>query len=370
VNSREKILAILVSVLVGGFLVSMIVDKAFLSPMAEADASAARLEGEIEDMELRAERAKAHARWIDEQQKRTFGTDEHRVSEAVRNYLDGLLKRSELRHESLSIKPVTGTSVRGAYKEIGWNIRTRGRLADVINFLYLLQAEPYLHRIENLVVTPRRGSQELDLQLKYATLLLEPRKGAAPTTQAAEINIDDMALRLDTDERQQYAMISDRNLFLPYVKRPPAPPVRPTPTPPVRPTPSKPRPPTPTPSRVDWARYRIMGLPTWQGREDVIVQDTTTKQTRIYAPGDELAEGKVVMIDYRPLPHPDKPLLLSRSRVIIQIGPEYWAVEIGQTLAQKRMLMQDQLPDGLKIKTDTRPAELPDQAMTDGEAEK
>ena len=366
-NRREKILAILVSVFVGGLLVSMVVDKVFLAPMAEADRTAARLEDEIETMEMHAERAKGYARWIDEQQKRTFGTDEHRVSENVRNYLDSLLKRSELRHESLSIKPVTGTGLRGAYKEIGWNIRTRGRIVDVINFLYLLEAEPYLHRVENLVITPRRASQELDLQLKYSTLLIEPRKGATPTTQTAEMLVDETALRLDTEERQQYAMISDRNLFLPYVKRPPAPPVGPTPTPPPpRPTPSKPRPTPPPSTRVNWARYRIMGLPTWQGREDVIVQDTTTKQTRIYAPGDELADGKVVMIDYRPLPHPDKPMLLSRSRVILQIGPEYWAVEIGQTLAQKRMLMQDQLPESLKAKL----TDLPDQAMQDGEAEK
>ena len=368
-NRREKILAILVSVLVGGFMVSMIVDKVFLSPMAEADRTAARLEKEIQDMEITAKRAKADARWIDEQQKRTFGTDASRVSEAVRNYLDSLLKRSALGHESLSIKPVTGSSVRGAYKEIGWNIRTRGRLVDVINFLYLLQVEPYLHRVENLVITPRRGSQDLDLQLKYSTLLIEPRKGVKPTTQTADFVVNETTLRLDTDERQQYAMISDRNLFLPYVKRPPTPPSRPTPTPPPsRPTPSKPRPPVPTPTRVNWARYRIMGLPTWQGREDVIVQDTTTKQTRIYAPGDELADGKVVMIDYRPLPHPDKPMLLSRSRVIIQTGPEYWVVEIGQTLAQKRMLMQDQWPESLKVKTE--PADLPDQAMQDGEVEK
>lgn len=55
----------------------------------------------------------------------------------------------------------------------------------------------------------------------------------------------------------------------------------------------------------------------------------------------------VVLIDYRPLPVPGREYLLSYSRVILKIGNEYWAVERGQTLANKYQLTPDKLPEQL-----------------------
>jgi hypothetical protein len=53
------------------------------------------------------------------------------------------------------------------------------------------------------------------------------------------------------------------------------------------------------------------------------------------------------MVDYRPLPMPGNDGLKSFSRVILKIGTEYWAIERGQTLADKRRLIPDQLPETL-----------------------
>ena len=54
------------------------------------------------------------------------------------------------------------------------------------------------------------------------------------------------------------------------------------------------------------------------------------------------------MIDYRPLPRADNPQMLSPSRVILKAGPDYWAVELGQKLTQKRRLKRDQLPEPIR----------------------
>ena len=53
------------------------------------------------------------------------------------------------------------------------------------------------------------------------------------------------------------------------------------------------------------------------------------------------------MVDYRRMPKPGKEYLMSESRVIVKIGTEYWAVELGQTLAQKYRLNPEQLPEQL-----------------------
>jgi hypothetical protein len=61
-------------------------------------------------------------------------------------------------------------------------------------------------------------------------------------------------------------------------------------------------------------------------------------------PGDDLFGSEVVDVDYRPLPLPRNPELRSDSRIILQFQNEYWAVERGQTLAEKRKLDSNQWP--------------------------
>ena len=78
-----------------------------------------------------------------------------------------------------------------------------------------------------------------------------------------------------------------------------------------------------------------------------MVLDTSRNKTASYKPGDELAGGKIVMIDYRKMPFPQKPALLSQSRVILTIGEDYWAIERGNTLADIHKLAPGQLPEHL-----------------------
>jgi hypothetical protein len=57
----------------------------------------------------------------------------------------------------------------------------------------------------------------------------------------------------------------------------------------------------------------------------------------------------VVCVDYRPLQA--GPFLRSDSRVILKIGNEFWAIERGKTLADKRKLAAGELPEQLaKVK--------------------
>lgn len=53
------------------------------------------------------------------------------------------------------------------------------------------------------------------------------------------------------------------------------------------------------------------------------------------------------MVDYRPMPLPGNAFLQSFSRVIIKIGSEYWAIDRGQTLADRRKLSTSELPSQL-----------------------
>ena len=92
----------------------------------------------------------------------------------------------------------------------------------------------------------------------------------------------------------------------------------------------------------------MVGLPSWGEKQDVFVKDTSSGQVRRYKIGDTLANGKIVMVDYRPMRKPDKPQFLSPSRVIVQIGRDYWAVNLGSSLRQKHRLKRYQLPPELQ----------------------
>jgi hypothetical protein len=57
------------------------------------------------------------------------------------------------------------------------------------------------------------------------------------------------------------------------------------------------------------------------------------------------------MVDYRPMPMPGREIVQSESRVILRVGDDFWAIERGRTLADKRKLTGNQLPQELLAKT-------------------
>jgi hypothetical protein len=363
-NRREKILAAITGLFVVGFLVYIVVGQLIVAPFDRREERAASLRTEISKLRRENRRRKVYAPRLRELADRSFGTNEIQVGNDLVERLKSLLNRSGLSDETLSLSPVTGSPVSGVYREIGRSGRVSGPLSNVIDFLYLVRCEPALHRLDNLVITPKQGGRA-DLQFKYSTLVLVRPKGFRFRTTTSAPAPREVAL--NAGERTRYNVIVARDLFRPYIKRPvvaAAPPPR---SPPARPAPAPRRPPPAPPPAAPSGRFKIVDLSTWADQQEVVVRDTQTGQTRMYKPGAPLASGKIVMIDYRQLPRPDKPYLLSPSRVIIQIGPDYWAIELGQSLADKRRLNPEQLPDGLRAGAAGSPAPQP---MAKGKASK
>ncbi len=273
---------------------------------------------------------------------------------------------SNLPEESLDLVSFTGgADVAGRYREIGWSVRTRGTLAELTNFLYLLKSQPQVYRIDNIDAEPDWETGKVDLRFKYVTLALsageevktkdETKDASAtdPATQPAPTPAAD-PIRMDTPERKLYDAIASRDLFRPYIKQTPPPPVRPTP----KPTTPKPATPRPKPSTDQY--FRVVGLTNWTSdvaAAAILITDSRNKQTIEHAIGDDLADGKIVAVDYRPLPMPDEAEILSPSRVIVEIGSDHWAIELGHTLAQKRKLSGDDVP--MALRTNDNPKDSP-----------
>lgn len=222
--------------------------------------------------------------------------------------------------------------LRGA-QEIGWNVQGEGSLTNIVHLLYLLNDSPWVHRLEGLSVSPGTRPGDVRVTFSYLTLVLDP---------APDVTRKDLSgkLTLDSPDRALLNPITARDFFRPYIKRPPQPPGS---TPGAQPNPAvagPPRPPGPE-------AFRIVSLSEWQGQPEIHVRDSAAQRTLRFKPGDEMAGGTIVMVDYRPLPVASLPGLLSHSRVILRIGSEYWAIERGRTFADKRRLGPAELPTPL-----------------------
>jgi Tfp pilus assembly protein PilO len=335
-NSRERILAAAVGALLVGVLVYLGVNKLVLQRATEMDARADELEQSLK--RLKAENAKenAYRARLKELATETFGADELRASEEVRSHLAELLHQSGLGMDTLSLQPVAGRRVAGMYREIGWIVRSHGKLEQVVNFAFLLQTDPYLHRMENLILSPIARSGDVDIQVKYATLVLE--NAEAKKLMAERPPEGFVTLAVDSPQRRPYDVITARDLFRPYIPR--------------RGTPGETRSDSGRTAQATdnspEGRLRVVGLPSWGNQQEVCVRNTSTGEVHTYKLGDEFGGGSIVMIDYRMMPLPDKPEILSGSRVILQVGSDFWAVDLGCSLAQKHRLGASELPAQLK----------------------
>ncbi|GAH65628.1 unnamed protein product, partial [marine sediment metagenome] len=177
--------------------------------------------------------------------------------------------------------------------------------------------------------------------LRYSTpVLAEPEVAGMttrqPTTQPVEL------VSLNDPERAAYGVIERRHVFLPYVPR--APQVQPRVEAPKPSPPAKP----PEPQQQLYDQLVVVGLPAIGEKAEVHVAMPGGDIKSPLEVGDKLATGLIAMVDYRILPMPGNPKELSQSRVILKIGRDYWSVELGQRLGQRRILRAHELPGKLK----------------------
>ena len=340
-TTRERTLAGVTGALVAGVVGFFGVRNMVLGALESREKEAKYLQNEVNGLRRKNRADAAIARQVRLWAGLTYDTDELRASAKVGTRLVHLVERAGLSAENFSVQPVGGAMARGAYKEIGRTIRVRGRLKNVVNFLYLLRKEPYLSRLDNLSITPAHKTNEVNLSVRYVTLVVARR----PKEKLAASQPSTAPAPLDSEERTLFEGIVSRDLMRPYIQRRPEPVVQrtvvaATPRPEVRPPP--PPPPKPT------GPLRLVGLPDWNHKHDIIVEDTRTSQINVYKPGDTLGGGVIVMVDYRQLPSPEDPKMLSPSRAILRIGPDYYAVELGDAVAGKRLLSRKDLPERLR----------------------
>ena len=344
-NQREKILAIITGAIICVMILYMLTNALLLTPADTLRKDAAKTRERVEKLQAARKAMLQDKAHLAKLAKKTFGSADDEVRAVTFSYLMAALDKSGLTSEG---KGVTkgNTKNSGELREVGWRVVKSGKMEHILNLLYMLESDDVLHRIENLSIAPREKDGPFKVEFDYIALSLASRKGPQfTTTRPSDVKV---AINMKAPERKMYDVIPERDIFRRYIKRviPPKPPTvvtkKPTPRPPT------PRPPTPSGPKP---RYRICALPTFKGHPEIWVVNEIDKTGAIhkYKEGEKLMGWEIVMVDYRMLPDPDKPELLSPARVILKIESEYWAIEGNQHIAAKRLLEDADLPPELRI---------------------
>jgi hypothetical protein len=213
-------------------------------------------------------------------------------------------------------------------------VQGEGKLEHVINLLFLLQESPYVRRIEGLSFSSAESPGRVRVRFRYLTVVINPAPTVTPIDLQAKYT-------LESPERRIFDSIVSRDVLRPYYKAPPAPA-------PANPAAAAAAAAAQNPGGGPGPEtFRVVSLSEWMGEPEVHIRDLVNQKTMRYRPGDALAGGTIVMVDYRTMVMPGNEALKSFSRVIVKIGSEFWAIERGKTLADKYQLKLEQLPPQL-----------------------
>ena len=323
-NQREKTLV----ALAGGVCLLFAGGYGFktfwLDPLREADRQNAALRDKLKQADDERRAFFSADDYIKGLAPLLFGAEADAAAAQAGKMLTDQIVNLGLPESQFSRSPVGPRKLRGA-QEVGWSVQGEGPLPKMIDLLFVLEQTPQVHRLENLVLSAGDRPGRLRARFRYLTLVVDGIGPSGKTEPKPKFT-------LDSPQRRSYDAIVQRDLLRPYIPTPPAPAAAVA----------------AGPADVSLERLTVVSLSDWGGTPEVHVCDSTTQKISRLKRGDTLAGGEIVMVDYRTLPLPGSPGLVSYSRVILKIGNAYWAVEHGQTLAAKHQLAPEQLPSELR----------------------
>jgi hypothetical protein len=325
VKKRERILVGIVLGFVAIFVLGFGVKGFFVKPLKDVDKQTTLIREQINKINVERRAYFDAEESLKKVAQRTFSTDLNQASARSGEMITKQIALAGLNEGDFTRLPVGPRRFKGA-NEIGWSIQGKGTLDKIINLVFLLQKTPQVHRIESVTLTAYDKPGEIKVRFLYLTLVVDP----APEFDPIELK---PKFTLESPERFAYNTVLQRDILRPYIK----------PTPAAAPKSGQPAAPSSAPAGPE--ALKVVSLSEWEGQPEVHIRDVNRNETLRYRPGDKLKDNsEVVAVDYRALPSPRNPLLLSHSRVILKIGAEFWAVERGQSLSEKRKLQPEEWP--------------------------
>ncbi|MEE3371187.1 MAG: hypothetical protein VX346_17775 [Planctomycetota bacterium] len=183
------------------------------SPRKEAERQKTRLEKRIRETKLSLAKSKRVAADLEQLESQSLPWDLEVARSAYQSWLLQLVQRAKLQTPNVdSSEPVPLSSGRRGrrgkpdFHKIGFTLRTRGSLKQVVHFLFDFYRADHLHKIRSMNFNPVGRERTLDLTLSIETLAL----GTALREKELSQGVSE---RLASATREDYQPLVRRNLF-------------------------------------------------------------------------------------------------------------------------------------------------------------
>jgi hypothetical protein len=307
-TQRERILAILVGVLVGGVIVFQGVNRFVLETRRELIADRARMENQLEDLRNVKPILEAYKKtWLEWTAQTLSASALETQSEFQKRLLD-TLQAAGFRNPDLT-KPTIQTAgifrKDAGFREVRIKATVTGTLAQLQTFLERFYSQPYATAIESITIdpvsekrsrgraSPRGGEPQLEFVLQAKTLVLPEIDDARLALAHRPLDPESNPLgRLAGQEAVDYSVIASANMFKPYT------PPRPTPKPKPDPQPDRKPPPPPPPPPPVIPKYTLVGTQAINGHRFAYARndDRLELEPEEYRVGDSVHDGELIVI--------------------------------------------------------------------------
>ncbi|MBB76194.1 MAG: hypothetical protein CMJ75_16930 [Planctomycetaceae bacterium] len=183
------------------------------SPRQDAERQKARLEKQIRETKLSLAKSKRVAADLEQLESQSLPWDLEVARSAYQAWLLQLVQRAKLQTPNVdSSEPVAlsigrrGRRGKPACHRLGFTLRTRGSLKQVVHFLFDFYRADHLHKIRSMNFNPVGRDRTLDLTLSIETLAL----GTALRENELSRGVSE---RLASATREEYQPLVRRNLF-------------------------------------------------------------------------------------------------------------------------------------------------------------
>jgi hypothetical protein len=290
--SLPQALILMLLVIVGGYLLYTTANRTYFTPRAKLVSDIESVRAAVTDYRAALDRRA----WLDAQLRsyvdRSLGADVETVDHRLRTRLNRIAEEVGLNSVTVSTSSPTAfpsparATIRSAafrelrdevdFVEVPGAISAEGTLAQHVELLDRLNAEPWLKRVPTARLDPRDGGQRFNITVRLTTIFLPGREAGQGTLIASSGSYDRSRLA-------RFASLTAGNPF----RLPPPPEPRPEPEQRVEQRPSGPPP-------FPYGQWILTGIAEGTYGEEAWLTNRRSGESRRIAVGEELAQIRFI----------------------------------------------------------------------------
>lgn len=203
-DTRKRLLALLVGGIVLYFGGDYVLRQYFEKPLEQKKARLDPIRKKIKAKRRELTESKAAAKRLTKLEQQSLPGDIEIARSLYRAWLLDLVDRSDF--QSPHVDSGAASSRKGFYESLGFTVRGKGTLHQIVRFLYDFYHAGHLHKIQSLSLTPLGKGGGLDVTMTIEALVLS---GTNRKDELSTLTSDRLKCRALDD----YAVISQRNIF-------------------------------------------------------------------------------------------------------------------------------------------------------------